>query len=122
MEDILNNEDIDTVVIATRHDSHAKFVVAALERGKNVFVEKPLALSHNEIDAIDVTYREAWKRGYLLQSRTLADYGIGGMNLGWEMPGLNNASVQIRNYQVTASREATNSQRRARVRFKNVHD
>jgi predicted dehydrogenase/threonine dehydrogenase-like Zn-dependent dehydrogenase len=44
--------DVDAVVIATRHDSHARFVVQALEAGKHVFVEKPLAIAMDEIDAI----------------------------------------------------------------------
>jgi acetyl-CoA C-acetyltransferase len=45
--------DVDAVVIATRHDSHARYVVQALERGKHVFVEKPLCLSRDELRAIE---------------------------------------------------------------------
>jgi len=44
--------DIDTVVIATRHDSHADLVQRALKAGKHVFVEKPLALNEADLDAI----------------------------------------------------------------------
>lgn len=44
---------IDTIVIATRHDSHASLVLAALEARKNVFVEKPLAITSTEVDAIE---------------------------------------------------------------------
>ena len=44
--------------------------------------------------------REAWSRGLLLDSQDFADYKIGGMNMGWEMPGMNNASMQIRNFSV----------------------
>ena len=44
--------DVDAVVIATRHDTHAEFVVQALQAGKHVFVEKPLALTGEEIDSI----------------------------------------------------------------------
>jgi len=40
--------EIDTVVIATPHDSHGKMVVQALEAGKHVWVEKPLCLTHEE--------------------------------------------------------------------------
>lgn len=40
------------VVVATRHDSHAGFVLKAIEAGKHVFVEKPLALKDEDIDAI----------------------------------------------------------------------
>jgi len=39
--------------------------------------------------------QEAWNRGYLSDSHNLSDYKIGGMNLGWEITGLNNAEMQI---------------------------
>ncbi|MCK5806187.1 MAG: hypothetical protein KAI66_25370, partial [Lentisphaeria bacterium] len=41
--------------------------------------------------------QEAWERGYLPRSHSLSDYYLGGMNLGWEIPGLNNTELQIRN-------------------------
>jgi hypothetical protein len=63
-----------------------------------------MTLEGDLLPHVRAALREAWKRGYLLQSRNLSDYGIGGMNLGWEMPGLNDASLQIRNYQVVAIR------------------
>ena len=40
------------IVIATRHDAHAELARRALESGKHVFVEKPLALNDNELDAV----------------------------------------------------------------------
>ncbi|MEX2181718.1 MAG: bi-domain-containing oxidoreductase [Gemmatimonadaceae bacterium] len=43
---------VDTVVVLTRHDSHARYAIRALESGKHVFVEKPLALTELELDAI----------------------------------------------------------------------
>jgi predicted dehydrogenase len=43
---------VDAVAIATRHDSHAEYVVKALNAGKHVFVEKPLALTLEEVDSI----------------------------------------------------------------------
>jgi polar amino acid transport system substrate-binding protein len=42
--EIINNPSIDTVLIATRHNEHARLTAAALRAGKAVFVEKPLAL------------------------------------------------------------------------------
>ncbi len=54
----LGDPAIGTVVIATRHDSHAHLAEAALRAGKSVFVEKPLALSHDEIDAVEAALRE----------------------------------------------------------------
>ncbi|MDB4859560.1 bi-domain-containing oxidoreductase [Candidatus Marinimicrobia bacterium] len=49
--DILNNET-NTIFIATRHDSHASFIIKALKNNKNVFVEKPLCLKEEELDKI----------------------------------------------------------------------
>jgi len=48
--------EADTVVIATRHNLHSTQVVDALNAGKHVFVEKPLALTHSEIDDIEKAY------------------------------------------------------------------
>ncbi|RMG43767.1 MAG: dehydrogenase [Acidobacteria bacterium] len=55
---VIGGDSCNTVVIATRHDSHARYVCDALTAGKHVFVEKPLALSHNEIDAIEKVIQE----------------------------------------------------------------
>ena len=49
---VLENPEIDTVVIATRHDAHAGQVLAALRAGKHVFCEKPLCLTLDELAAI----------------------------------------------------------------------
>jgi predicted dehydrogenase/threonine dehydrogenase-like Zn-dependent dehydrogenase len=51
--EVLRSDDIDAVVIATRHDTHASYVVEALEAGKHVFVEKPLALNAEELAAVE---------------------------------------------------------------------
>ena len=53
----------DTVVIATRHDSHAAYVCAALAAGKHVFVEKPLALTEAELGTVELAYAAAAARG-----------------------------------------------------------
>lgn len=49
---VFDDPDIDTVVIATRHDSHADLAIRALEAGKHVFVEKPLALTEADVDRV----------------------------------------------------------------------
>jgi len=56
---IIEDNDVDTVFITTRHNSHAKFVVEAIKAGKNVFVEKPLALNQIQLDEIIEAYRSA---------------------------------------------------------------
>jgi len=57
VKDILDNEDINTVFIATRHDSHAEYVLKSLRAQKNVFVEKPLCLNAEELAEIEQIYR-----------------------------------------------------------------
>lgn len=50
--EVLADEGTETVFIATRHDTHAHLIVAALERGKHVFCEKPLAIDREGLDAV----------------------------------------------------------------------
>ena len=54
--EVLENPKINTVVVATRHHLHAAQVIAALSAGKNVFCEKPLCLSEEELDSIGRAY------------------------------------------------------------------
>jgi predicted dehydrogenase/threonine dehydrogenase-like Zn-dependent dehydrogenase len=56
-DEILGDPSINTVAILTRHDLHARQVQAALRAGKQVFVEKPLCLTYEELDEIDATLR-----------------------------------------------------------------
>ena len=51
-DEILNDPDINTVAILTRHGLHAGLVVKALQSGKHVFVEKPLAVTAEQLDAV----------------------------------------------------------------------
>jgi polar amino acid transport system substrate-binding protein len=51
-DEVINDDSVNVVVIASRHDSHAALVRMALEQNKNVFVEKPLALNHDELDSV----------------------------------------------------------------------
>lgn len=58
---ILADDSVDLVIITTRHNLHAKMVIESLKSGKNVFVEKPLALSMVELLAIQNAYQESEK-------------------------------------------------------------
>jgi len=51
-DDIIKSDSVNTVFIATRHDSHAEYVIKSISAGKHVFVEKPLCLTRDELDKI----------------------------------------------------------------------
>ena len=51
-EQILNDPDINTIAILTRHNTHAGLVLKALQAGKHVFVEKPLAINSAQLCAL----------------------------------------------------------------------
>ncbi len=56
---VIDDPDVDVVVIATPHDAHADLVVRALDAGRHVWCEKPLALSFDELRAVDAAARRA---------------------------------------------------------------
>jgi polar amino acid transport system substrate-binding protein len=51
-QSVIDDGEVNLVVIATRHGSHAELVKLALAAGKHVFVEKPLALNDVELDSV----------------------------------------------------------------------
>jgi predicted dehydrogenase/threonine dehydrogenase-like Zn-dependent dehydrogenase len=51
-DEILNDPSINTVAILTRHDLHAGLVIRALQAGKHVFVEKPLAVNPDQLSQV----------------------------------------------------------------------
>jgi predicted dehydrogenase len=57
IESIIADPVVEAVVIATRHDTHASLVCKALAAGKQVFVEKPLGLHADELEAIETLHR-----------------------------------------------------------------
>lgn len=60
-QSILQDPEVDTVLITTQHNLHAQVVVESLQAGKNVFVEKPLALNQDELDQIIAAYEASGK-------------------------------------------------------------
>ncbi len=60
---ILDDPAIDAVVIATRHDSHASLACKVIDAGKHLFMEKPLALTRDELSRIETASMEARARG-----------------------------------------------------------
>jgi predicted dehydrogenase/threonine dehydrogenase-like Zn-dependent dehydrogenase len=56
--DILNDPEVSAVVIATRHNLHAKLAIEAMKKHKAVFVEKPLALNEDELAEVIETWKD----------------------------------------------------------------
>lgn len=59
VQTIWENKHIQHVVIATRHDSHAQLCIAAMQAGKHIFIEKPLAINSTELAAIEQQYAQS---------------------------------------------------------------
>lgn len=60
---MIDNPAINTIAIVTRHNTHSSFVSAALRAGKNVFVEKPLAMTLDELANVESAYQAAQADG-----------------------------------------------------------
>jgi predicted dehydrogenase len=80
-ERLLSDPDINTVAILTRHDTHADLVIKALQAGKHVFVEKPLAITPEQLNAIVKAARQSpllmtvgFNRRFAPLSLQLADF------------------------------------------------
>ena len=58
-QELLSDPEIDLIAVSTQHNSHAKFVIEALEAGKNVYCEKPLCLTLDELTAIKEAYEQS---------------------------------------------------------------
>ncbi len=86
-DDILSDAEVDSVIITTRHNAHARMCIAALQAGKHVFVEKPLALSLDEINEIIEVYEQSNKTLTVGFNRRFSPYvqdikqKLGGLNL-----------------------------------------
>lgn len=57
-QDLLNDKDLDLVMICTRHGNHAELALSALKAGKHVFVEKPLAITPEQLETIKAFYAD----------------------------------------------------------------
>ena len=86
-DDILNDSEVDAVIITTRHNAHARMCIAALQAGKHVFVEKPLAISLVEINEIIEVYEQSGKTLTVGFNRRFSPFvqdikqKLGGLNL-----------------------------------------
>jgi len=61
--ELFAQKEINTLFIATRHDSHARLASEALRSGRHVYVEKPLALNREQLAEVETAYCEAVAQG-----------------------------------------------------------
>lgn len=73
---VLDDPEVDTIFILTRHDSHAALAERALRAGKHVFVEKPLALRESDLDTLELTARETNRMLFVGFNRRFAPFTI----------------------------------------------
>jgi predicted dehydrogenase/threonine dehydrogenase-like Zn-dependent dehydrogenase len=62
-EAVISDPEVNAVVIATRHDSHAALGIQALQAGKAIHLEKPLALTHEELQQVLGAYWQSVANG-----------------------------------------------------------
>ncbi len=95
----INHDDgTQSLIYSLAYDS-----VASKSTHSNEWVDFTVDLYPYAIKALE----EAWQRGYLSASQDLADYKLGGMNMGWELPGMNIGEMKIRNLSLIASNDPT---------------
>ncbi|WP_028580526.1 bi-domain-containing oxidoreductase [Desulfogranum japonicum] len=73
---VFEDETINAVFVLSRHDSHADLTIRALEHGKDVFVEKPICLTEDELDAIVAAKNEYGGRIMVGYNRRFAPLGV----------------------------------------------
>jgi predicted dehydrogenase/threonine dehydrogenase-like Zn-dependent dehydrogenase len=81
-EKVINDPDVNTVAILTRHNTHADLVVKSLQAGKHVFVEKPLAINSEQLAEINEQLQKSdhclltvgFNRRFSPFARQLADF------------------------------------------------
>ncbi|MGQ9882327.1 MAG: bi-domain-containing oxidoreductase [Armatimonadota bacterium] len=61
-EEVINHPDINALLIATRHDSHASYAIRAMRAGKPAFIEKPLAITEEQLQQVEQAWRESGGR------------------------------------------------------------
>lgn len=102
-DSLLRDAEVDAVYIATPHPGHAEWAIKAAEAGKHVLVEKPMALSAFEIDAVFHAHRKAGtfageafmyrlhpqtrKLAELIRSGVIGDVRMIQSSFGFQMPG-----------------------------------
>lgn len=76
LNNILEDKEVNSIFVTTRHNSHAGLVVKALEHGKNVFVEKPLVIKEAELDVVIDAYNKSDKNVMVGFNRRFSPFSL----------------------------------------------
>ncbi|WP_085299952.1 bi-domain-containing oxidoreductase [Cognaticolwellia mytili] len=63
---MLDNDEVNTIAVVTQHNSHANFVLKAITKNKHVFVEKPLAITSEQLANVKSAYENVSKKHHLM--------------------------------------------------------
>jgi predicted dehydrogenase/threonine dehydrogenase-like Zn-dependent dehydrogenase len=76
VQELFDDDDTDAVFILSRHDSHGELTARALAAGKHVFVEKPLCLTNEQLDAISAAHAAGDRQLMVGYNRRFAALGL----------------------------------------------
>ena len=97
-EDVIRNEEVNTIVIGTRHDTHYKYLIQAMKANKNIFLEKPLCLNYSELHDIKELYYSSYiKTGKIMY----VDFNRRFSSLINEMKNTISSSLSPKNFIIT---------------------
>ncbi len=65
-EKVINDKDVNTLFILTRHDTHAQYVIESIDSNKHIFIEKPLAIAEEELESIKQKYNNSNQNKFLM--------------------------------------------------------
>jgi predicted dehydrogenase/threonine dehydrogenase-like Zn-dependent dehydrogenase len=98
---MLANAQINTLAIVTRHNSHARFVAEGLANGKNIFVEKPLAIDREQLAVVQQAYLD--NQASAAPSRLMVGFNRRFAPHVIKMKSLLNAQVQAKSLMMTVN-------------------
>jgi predicted dehydrogenase len=75
-EEVIGDDRVRTLFIASNHESHAEYAIQALERGKNVYIEKPHVVSEDQLVRLAAAIERSDGRVYLGFNRPFSPFGI----------------------------------------------
>ncbi len=65
-EKVITDKDVNTIFILTRHDTHAQYVLESIDSNKHIFIEKPLAITEEELESIKQKYHKSNQDKFLM--------------------------------------------------------